>query len=116
MSLRKDVDEALGDSILGVAIRNAGIRSGWKACTYLAVWGIGSERAGHPLHTEEVPGATGWSRPKAFRLQAEFRQAFPGETTPERLWSALRLGGWAADADGGEVVARVANGRYLEAA
>jgi len=45
---------------------------------------------GHPPPLEEYADWWRESRSTVFRLQARFREAFPGETTPQRLVDAMK--------------------------
>jgi hypothetical protein len=72
------------------AAKNVGQVKGAKVVAFIVMWGIAEEALGHPPTLEEY--ATWWreSRSTVFRLQARFRDAFPGESTPQRLVDALR--------------------------
>ena len=78
-------------TVIDVAIRKLGVRKGFKACLYVAMWGIAAEAIGHaPASPGEV--ADYWERSQAtlYRGQVAFREAFAPEMTPERLWSLAR--------------------------
>lgn len=77
-------------SLASVAFLNAGIRAGSRAVSALICWGIVADSLGREPSHEEV--WTYWRTSKAthYRDQAAFRKAFPGETSPQRLWLLVR--------------------------
>jgi len=78
-------------SLIEVAIRNIGVRKGFKACLYIAMWGMAAEAIGHaPVNPDEVAEWWKQSRSSCYRGQVAFREAFAPEMTPERLWSLAR--------------------------
>jgi hypothetical protein len=99
--------DRLRQTVLMVAVRNAGWRRGTTAVTFLVCWGIVAEEMGeqgesrdgryYRRHAEGygptlADYATAWrqSQAKTYREAAAFRAAFPGEENPGRLWLAIR--------------------------
>jgi hypothetical protein len=83
-----------GEPLLTIAGRNVGLRQAFQALTFMAAW----DRARKALLRENLTledYADWWkvNRRTAFREQARFREAFPGETTPDRLLD-LAEGQW----------------------
>jgi hypothetical protein len=70
--------------------RNVGQVKAAKVVAFIVQWAIAEEALGHPPTLDEY--AEWWceSRSTVFRLQARFREAFPGETTPQRLVDMLK--------------------------
>ena len=64
-----------------------------RVITFILAWGIAAEAVGHPLTLEEYADWWKESRSTSFREQALFREAFPGETTPQRLVDLLSENG-----------------------
>ena len=78
-------------AVIDVAIRKLGVRKGFKACLYVAMWGIAAEGIGHaPVNPDEVADYWERSRATCYRGQVAFREAFAPEMTPERLWLLAR--------------------------
>lgn len=78
------------DTLMAMAIRNVGMRKAFKAMLYLAQWGIAYEAEG-PMTPEQLSEWWKESRATSFGNQAKFREAFPGEQTPERLWTVAQV-------------------------
>lgn len=83
-----------GDKLLTIAGQNVGLRKAFQALTFMAAW----DRARRALRRQTLTldeYADWWkvSRATAFREQARFRDAFPGESTPDRLLD-LAEGQW----------------------
>jgi len=78
-------------SLMQVAILNAGIRKGYRACLYLVLWGIASDAEKRPMSANDLAKWWGDSRTITYKRQAIFREAFPGEETPERLWKVAQV-------------------------
>jgi hypothetical protein len=75
-----------GEPLLTVAARAVGLRRAFRVLTFMAAW----DRAKRamckgPITLEEYGEWWKESRATIYREQALFRQAFPGETTPDRL-------------------------------
>ena len=75
-----------GEPLLAIASRNVGVRRAIKAMTFMAAW----DRARYAMRRETISlteYADWWkvSHGSSYREQATFRQAFPGESTPDRL-------------------------------
>lgn len=60
-----------------------------RVIAFVLSWGIAAEAVGHPLTLEEYADWWKDSRSTAFREQALFREAFPGEKTPQRIVELL---------------------------
>ncbi len=56
---------------------------------FIVQWAIAQEALDHPLTLDEYGEWWHASRSTVFREQARFREAFPGETTPQRLVDLL---------------------------
>src|SRR5579875_2698198 len=83
-----------GEPLLTIAGRNVGLRKAFQALTFMAAW----DRARQALRRETLTldeYADWWkvSRATAHREQSRFREAFPGELTPEHLLD-LAEGQW----------------------
>jgi hypothetical protein len=72
-----------------LAAKNVGQIAGAKVVAFIVQWAIAQEALGHPLTLEEYADWWHASRSTVFREQARFREAFPGETTPQRLVDVL---------------------------
>jgi|SRR5215216_1110212 hypothetical protein len=77
-------------SLQQLAASNVGQIAGAKVVAFIVQWGIACEALGHPLTLEEYADWWHASRSTVFREQARFREAFPGETTPQRLVDLLK--------------------------
>lgn len=75
-------------TFLSIAVKRAGTRQGIRAVTFMACWQIVAEDLGHEPTIEEYADWWRDSLRTAYRAQAAFREAFPGETTPRRLLDA----------------------------
>ncbi len=71
--------------MLAIAAREVGFRKAFKVLSFMAAWDYAQRQIGHEIGITEY--ATWWkeSNGTAYRHQALFREAFPGETTPARL-------------------------------
>jgi hypothetical protein len=83
-----------GEPLLVVASRAVGLRRAFRVLTYMAAW----DRARRALDKRPITldDYRQWWRQNertAYREQALFREAFPGETTPDRLLD-LAYGQW----------------------
>jgi hypothetical protein len=77
--------------VIDIAIGKLGVRQGFKACLYVAMWGVAAEGIGHaPASPGEVAEYWGRSQATLYRGQVAFRKAFSPELTPERLWLLAR--------------------------
>jgi hypothetical protein len=72
-----------------LAAERVGQIAGAKVVAFIVQWAIAQEALGHPLTLEEYADWWHASRSTVFREQARFREAFPGETTPQRLVDLL---------------------------
>jgi hypothetical protein len=63
---------------------------------FVVCWAITEEALGHPPTLEEYGEWWRQSRSTIFREQALFREAFPGQSSPQRLVGLLRAAdsGW----------------------
>ncbi len=75
------------------AAKRVGAFKSARVIAFILSWGIAAEAVGHPLTLEEFADWWKESRSTSFREQALFREAFPGETTPQRLVSLLSESG-----------------------
>ena len=73
-----------------LAASNVGQIAGAKVVAFIVQWGIACEALGHSLTLEEYADWWHASRSTVFREQARFREAFPGETTPQHLVDLLK--------------------------
>lgn len=73
-----------------LAAANVGQIAGAKVVAFIVQWGIACEALGHSLTLEDYADWWHASRSTVFREQARFREAFPGETTPQRLVDLLK--------------------------
>ncbi len=73
-----------------LAAVNVGQIAGAKVVAFIVQWGIAREALGHSLTLEDYADWWHASRSTVFREQARFRDAFPGETTPQRLVDLLK--------------------------
>jgi hypothetical protein len=79
------------NALVAVMTRNVGFVKAMKVLTFVAAWGIATESLGHPpVSVEEYADWWKESYPTAYREQKLFREALPGETTPERIWTQAR--------------------------
>jgi hypothetical protein len=72
-------------TLLSVAVRNVGFRRGCRAVAFLVCWAIVEDALGRTPTLDEYADWWKESRSTAFREQAIFREAFPGELTPHRI-------------------------------
>jgi hypothetical protein len=63
--------------------------AGARVVAFIVQWAIAVEAVGHSLTLEEYADWWHASRSTVFREQARFREAFPDETTPQRLVDLL---------------------------
>jgi hypothetical protein len=78
-----------GTPLLTVAARRVGTRRAFKVLTFMASWEYARRQM--RVQTLTVPEyAEWWREPEAtaYRHQALFREAFPGEKNPDRLLDA----------------------------
>ena len=62
-----------------------------RVCSFVIAWGYAYEKLGRaPGSVEEYAELGGTSIPTAYRDQRLFREALPGESTPTRIWEAVR--------------------------
>jgi hypothetical protein len=73
-----------------LASARVGQTKGAKVVAFIVMWAIAEDALGHPPTLDEYAEWWRESRSTAFRLQARFREAFPSETTPQRLVDLLR--------------------------
>lgn len=71
------------------ASKRVGLVKSARVITFIVAWGIAGEAVGHPLTLEEYADWWKESRSTVFREQALFREAFPGEPTPQRIVDLL---------------------------
>jgi len=87
-----------GPSAIEVAIRNAGLRQGWTAMSWVLDWGVvrgmggldgvGSPKGGGHDTSQRLMVVGDWfsySPAKSWRRQAAFRKAFPEFASPDDL-------------------------------
>jgi hypothetical protein len=75
-----------GKPLLKVASDRVGMRTAFMVLSFMAAWDVAQERLRkRPITLEEYADYWRVTRATAFREQKRFRDAFPGETTPERL-------------------------------
>jgi hypothetical protein len=72
------------------AARNVGQVKAAKVVAFIVMWAIAEEALGHPPTLDQYADWWRESRSTVFRLQARFREAFPGESTPQRLVDAIQ--------------------------
>src|ERR1035437_395795 len=72
-----------------VAVRNAGLRSGWTAMSWVLDWGVvdamGKLDGAMSLRVQAVGEWWGYSLAKSWRRQRIFQKAFPALRTPADL-------------------------------
>ena len=73
-----------------LAARHVGQIGGAKVVAFIVQWAIAGEALGHSLTLDEYADWWHASRSTVFREQARFREAFPGEATPQRLVDLLK--------------------------
>lgn len=73
-----------------LAAKRVGQTSGARVVAFIVQWAIAAEAMGHALTLDEYAEWWHASRSTVFREQARFREAFPGETTPQRLVELLQ--------------------------
>jgi hypothetical protein len=76
-------------TLMSEAVRVVGPRQAWKACLYVASWGVATEEAGHPVSADEYAVYWKESDSKVHQQSKAFRRAFR-ESSPERLWGQVR--------------------------
>jgi hypothetical protein len=64
--------------------------AGAKVVAFIVQWAVTEEALGHAPTLDEFADWWHASRSTAFREQARFREAFPAETTPQRLIDLLK--------------------------
>jgi len=75
-------------TLLQIATKRVGVRSGFKAVTYMVAWQIVRDDLGHDPTVAQYADWWRESQATAYREQALFREAFPEERTPARLLDA----------------------------
>jgi hypothetical protein len=73
-----------------LAAKRVGLIAGARVVAFIVQWGIAEEALGHSLTLEEYADWWHASRSTVYREQARFREAFPSETTPQRLVDLLK--------------------------
>src|SRR3954469_20144773 len=73
-----------------LAARRVGQVKGAKVVAFVICWAIAEEALGHRPTLDEYADWWNESRATVFREQARFREAFPGETTPQNIVDALK--------------------------
>ena len=80
-------------TLVKYAAAHVGALQAYRTVAYVVCWAIAEERLGHPPTLEEYAEWWGESLRTVFREQERFRNAFPGETTPQRLVNHLKANG-----------------------
>ena len=80
-------------TLLEVAMARVGIRRGAKVLAFMIAWNLVRSELGREPDIEEYAEWWRTSIRTAYREQAMFRDAFPGETNPARLMDAAQ-GAW----------------------
>jgi len=80
---------AARQTVAVVAIANAGVRQGARACAFVVCWGIASERLGHDPSMVEYAEVWGESVATAYRERDAFKVAFPMLVDPAPLWAEV---------------------------
>jgi hypothetical protein len=80
-----------GTPLLELAAKRVGLRKAMKVLSFMVAWDHARDRLGHEPTIEEYSDWWKESPATAYRHQALFRQAFPGETTPSRLLDLAAL-------------------------
>jgi hypothetical protein len=88
------------DSLLNLAVRNAGVMKGAQAASVVVAWAVAVEDLGHELGADEGGHlsaaireyAAYWKQSErtVWRELDRFKRAFPGEPTPARLAQIVR--------------------------
>jgi hypothetical protein len=83
-----------GRSVMEEAIARAGVRKGFKACTFIAAWAV-FIREWEQSHTEaplldDYAAYWGENRSTSFRDQQQFRAVFPEFATPSEVLDMAR--------------------------
>lgn len=76
-------------TLLQYAAGNVGKLQAYRAVAFVVCWAIAQEALRHPPTLEEYAEWWGETLRTAFREQERFRNAFPGETNPQRLVDEL---------------------------
>jgi hypothetical protein len=72
-------------------VREIGFRKTVRVMAFVSAWGICTEALGRPpASIEEYAGWWTEGFSTACRERAMFREAFPGESTPERMWERVK--------------------------
>lgn len=85
-----------GQPLYEIGRANAGVRKALQSLTFMAAWDVA--RRSLRRETLTLDEYADWwkvNRRTAFREQERFREAFPGEKTPDRLLD-LAEGQWVA--------------------
>jgi len=75
-----------------LAARHVGRLKSYRVVAFILCWGIAEDALGHSPTLEEYGDWWRESRATTFRQQALFRDAFPGESSPQRIADLLREG------------------------
>jgi hypothetical protein len=75
-------------TLMGVAVANVGAIKAGRVLAYIAQWTIASGGGDRSLTVEQYAEKWLLSPRQAYRQQDLFRQAFPGEATPDRIVQA----------------------------
>jgi hypothetical protein len=86
-------------TLLMIAQRRVGLRKSLQVMTYMVSWRICADDLAHEPTAEEYADWWKVSRRTAYREQALFREAFPGESSPARLLEATAHA-WASRPSG----------------
>lgn len=79
-----------GPTAMEVAMRKTGDvpNKAFQALMFAAWWGLFSEKVGHPLSTYELAKCVKHlGMAQLYRHGQAFKQAFPSEESPARLWA-----------------------------
>jgi hypothetical protein len=75
-----------GEPLLTIAARQIGLRRAFRVLTFMAAWDRARRALDkRPITLEEYRAWWRENERTAYREQALFREAFPSETTPDRL-------------------------------
>lgn len=83
-------------TLLRVAAHNVGALKAYRVIAFMVEWHMAREALGQPTLT--LAEFSDWwhvSERNAYRDQARFREAFPGESSPDRLLDAA-LAEWSS--------------------
>jgi hypothetical protein len=78
--------EVTGEPLLTIAARAVGLRRAFRVLTFMAAWDRARRALDkRPITLEDYHSWWRENERTAYREQALFREAFPGEVTPDRL-------------------------------